>query len=123
MHRLTGIFAAAVLSSLPCLSVANAQEASPPGLSTPAPEISDQKLDAAAAALMRVASVKQDFQQKIQTAPPNDQQRIVQEANDALVKAVEEQGLSVEEYNSIIVVAQNDSAVREKIMQRLRPSE
>jgi hypothetical protein len=32
------------------------------------------------------------------------------------------QGLSVEEYDSILEVAQNDPDVREKIRQRIRPS-
>jgi len=33
-----------------------------------------------------------------------------------------DQGLSVEEYESILEVAQNDPDVREKIRQRIRPS-
>jgi hypothetical protein len=36
-----------------------------------------------------------------------------------MVKAVTDQGLSVEEYNSILEVAQNDPGVREKIRQRM----
>ena len=85
---------------------ANAQVQSPsPGLSEQAPNISDQKLDAAAAAIERVASLKQDY-----------------EAVNALAKAITDQGLSVEEYDSILQVAQNDPDVREKIRQRIRPS-
>lgn len=38
------------------------------------------------------------------------------------MEAVTDQGLSVEEYTSILVVAQNDAEVREKILQRIRPS-
>ena len=41
------------------------------------------------------------------------------EANSALQKAVTDQGLSVEEYNSILEVAQNDPGVRAKIRQRM----
>jgi hypothetical protein len=37
------------------------------------------------------------------------------------VKAVTDKGLSVEEYTSILEVAENDPAVREKILQRLHP--
>src|SRR6516162_4734135 len=50
---------------------------------------------------------------------PADKERIVNEANSALVKAVIDQGLSVEEYNSILEVAQNDPGVRAKIRQRM----
>ena len=44
------------------------------------------------------------------------------EAVHALAKAVTDQGLSVEEYDPILEVAQNDPGVREKIRQRIRPS-
>ncbi len=102
---------------------ANAQVQSPsPGLSEQAPNISDQKLDAAAAAIERVASLKQDYQQRIAAAAPADKERILNEAVNALAKAVTDQGLSVEEYDSILEVAQNDPEIREKIRQRIRPS-
>ena len=41
--------------------------------------------------------------------------------SNALVKAVTDQGLSVDEYSTILQVAQNDAAVRDKLLQRLRP--
>jgi hypothetical protein len=102
---------------------ATAQVQSPaPGLSDPSPNIPDQKLDAAAAAIERVASLKQDYQQRIAAAAAADKERILNEAVNALAKAVTDQGLSVEEYDSILEVAQNDPVVREKIRQRIRPS-
>ena len=105
------------------LPAANAQVQSPsPGLSEQSPNISEQKLDAAAAAIEQVASLKQDYQQRIAVAAPSDKERIANEAMDALTKAVTDQGLSVEEYGSILEVAQNDPEVREKIRQRIRPS-
>jgi hypothetical protein len=105
------------------LAAANAQVQPPsPGLSEQTPNISDQKLDAAAAAIEQVASLKQDYQQRIAAAAPSDKERIANEAMDALTKAVTDQGLSVEEYDSILEVAQNDPDVREKIRQRIRPS-
>jgi hypothetical protein len=131
MPSLTRSLAAALLAAAWQLSVpaANAQDRSPapsqspaPGLSEPAPNIPDQKLDAAAAALNQVANVKNEYQQRIETAPASDKDRLAEEGNNALVKAVTDQGLSVEEYNSILVMAQNDPTVREKIFQRLRPT-
>jgi predicted TIM-barrel fold metal-dependent hydrolase len=102
---------------------ASAQVQSPsPGLSQQPQNIPDQKLDAAAAAIERVASLKQDYQQRIAAAAPADRERILNEAVNALAKAVTDQGLSVKEYDSILEVAQNDPDVREKIRQRIRPS-
>jgi len=83
------------------------------------PNISDQKLDAAAAALDRVASIKQSYEQQMATAAPSDKDRIAGDANNAMKKAVTDQGLSVDEYTSIIRVAQNDPGVRQKLLQRL----
>lgn len=101
--------------------VANAQR-SAPELTAPAPSISDQKLDAAAAALEQVSAIQQTYRQRFaQAATPSDQDRIVAEAHNALTKAVQDQGLSVEEYNSIIETAQNNSEVRGKVLQRIQP--
>jgi Domain of unknown function (DUF4168) len=101
------------------IPAANAQvQSSSPGLSEQPPNITDQKLDAAAA----VASLKQDYQQRIAVAAPADKERILNEAVNALAKAVTDQGLSVEEYVSFLVVAENDPDVREKIRQRIHPS-
>ena len=117
-----------------CVPAASAQVESPspapsapaqssPTPSAPAQSIPDQKLDAAAAALQHVAGLKQDYEQRLAAAPAvPDKERIVAEANDALEKAVTDQGLSVDEYNTIMEVAQNDPNVRDKILQRLRPT-
>jgi predicted TIM-barrel fold metal-dependent hydrolase len=90
-------------------------------LQTPSPSasISDEKLNAAAAAIGQVATVRQSYESKIAAAPPSDKQRLTKEANDALEKAVTDQGLSVDEYNSIIRTAQNDPTVRKKLTQRI----
>ena len=125
MRLLIRPLAAAVLTAgwLLSVSAANAQAQSPsPGPSDQTPNIPDQKLDAAAAAFKQLASVKENYQEQIAAAAPSDRERIVGEANNALAKAVTDQGLSVEEYTTILVVAQNDPEVREKILQRIRPS-
>ena len=125
MQLITRPLAAAVLLLAWHLGVpaANAQaEAPSPGATEQKLDLSDKKLDAMAAALEQVATVKDSYQQQIAAAPPAEKERIASEAKTALVKAVTDQGLSVEEYTSILVVAQNDPDVREKILQRLRPT-
>jgi hypothetical protein len=100
----------------------NAQAQTPsPGLSENSPTISEQKLDAAAAAIERVASLKESYQQRITVAPPADKERIAAEAITAFSKAVTDQGLSIDEYNSILEVAQTKPEVGDKIRQRLLP--
>jgi len=86
---------------------------------SPSASISDEKLNAAAVAIGQVTTIRQSYESKIAAAAPSDKQRLTQEANDALKKAVTDQGLSVDEYNSIIRTAQNDPTVREKLTQRI----
>jgi hypothetical protein len=82
--------------------------------------IPDQKLDAAAAALQKVVNLQQQYRQKLAgTSDQTEQQNIIAEANDQLKRAVTDQGLSVEEYTSIMQVAQNDPQIRDKLLQRI----
>ena len=101
-----------------------AQSPQTPSLQTPSPStpISDEKLNAAAAAIGQVATIRQSYEGKIAAAAPSDKQRLSKEQNDALEKAVTDQGLSVDEYNSIIRTAQNDPTVRQKLTQRIPKS-
>ena len=93
-----------------------------PGLSDQTSNVPDQKLDAAAAAIKQIATVREDYEQRIQAAEQTEKERIAEEANAALAKAVTDQGLSLPEYTSILVIAQHDPEVQEKILQRLGPS-
>src|SRR5262245_24481416 len=116
------LLTAAILAA--AVPVAYAQVQSPaPAPAQPSQSIPDQKLDATAAALDKIADVKENYSQQIEASRSDaDKQRLVDEANKELVKAVTDQGLSVEEYTSIMVVAQNDPVVRQKIIQRMRPN-
>jgi hypothetical protein len=69
-----------------------------------------------------VVDLKADYQHRIDSAPASDRQRLAEEGSNALMKVVTDQGLSVEEYSSILTVAQNDPDVRQKILQRIRPA-
>jgi len=137
--RLSQPLAAAALSAaaLFLLPVANAQmnppqarpqaqspqaqspQAQSPEVQSPSPTISDQKLSAAAAAIGQVTTIRHSYESRIAEAPPSDQERLTGEANDALEKAVTDQGLSVDEYNTIIKTAQNNAAIRQKLAQRI----
>jgi len=127
MQLFTRSLAAAILTAGCCLSIPTVNvlaQSPPPGPSTSAPDLSDQKLSAAAAALERVVSLQNDYGHRIAEAEaPAEKERIVAEANNELTKAVTEQGLSVEEYASILDKARDDPEIRDKILQRIRPSD
>jgi curli biogenesis system outer membrane secretion channel CsgG len=133
MRPVTLTFAAALLATVCQFSIANAQtpptqspQADTPQEQSPAPadpaaSIPDQKLDAAAAAMQRVATLKRDYFQLLQATPTDDQPDLVNEASDAIEKAVMDQGLSVEEYTTILEQAQKDPEIRDKIIERMQP--
>jgi hypothetical protein len=126
MQSTTGFYAMALTAAgLLFMPAAQAQDKSPatPSPTAPAPtpaNITDSKLDAAAAAVKRVSSIQGAYEQKLAKAPDADKQRVAGEANEAMTKAVTDQGLSIEEYTTIMTVAQKDPAVRNKLLQRLK---
>ena len=73
-------------------------------------------------ALGQVTSIRQGYERKIAEAPQPDKQHVTDEANNALKKAVTDQGLSVDEYNTILQTAQNDPTIRQKLAQRIPPA-
>ena len=85
------ILAAGCYLSIPTVNVlAQAPSPSPP---ISARDLSDQKLKAVAAALQRVASLRNDYRQRIAEAEaPAEKERIVAEANKELPKAVDRTG-------------------------------
>ena len=131
MQSTTGFFAMALTAaSLLVMPAAHAQDKSPAAPSQTAPgkttvpiaptTIPEKKLDAAAAAVKRVSAIRDTFEQKLAQAPIDQKKRLADEADNAMAKAVTEQGLSIEEYSTILQVAQNDPVVRDKLLQRLK---
>ena len=109
------------------MPAAQAQQQSPsgPSVTTPSPTttptiIPDKKLDAAAAAVKKVTVIKNNYDQQLAQAPVAEKKRIEDEVGDAMEKAVTDQGLSVEEYTTILEVAQKDPVVRDKLLQRMK---
>ena len=62
---------------------AQSPHAQAPQAQSPSPTISDEKVDAAAAAVGHVTSIRQNYERKISEAPPSDKQRLAEEANNA----------------------------------------
>ena len=126
MRLFTLSLAAAILTpgcflSIPTVDVLAQAPSQGPSIS--ARDLSDQKLKSVATALQRVASLRKDYGQRIAEAEAlAEKERIAVEANKELSKAVTEQGLSVEEYTSILDAARDNPEVRDKLFQHVRPS-
>lgn len=119
--------AAAVAAGVGAAGAVVAQEATPqtpqqaaPQQQVPAPmgqQFDDTKLRSFAVAYLEVSKVAQTYQPQLQAAKdPQEQQRIQTEAASGMVKAVEgAEGITVEEYNSIVDSAQADPTLAQKI--------
>ena len=124
MKAMIGLCAAVVLSAVGSLvapaTLAQQKSSDTPPAASPA-NIPDHKIDAVAAAAKRVVAIGDSYEQKLaKAAGDSEKEKIVNEANQAITKAVTDQGLSVDEYVSIMKVAQNDPEVRDKLVQRLK---
>lgn len=104
------------------LGAAGAQDAAPaPAPQTEAPagaaQQDDAKLKSFAVAFIEVAKVTQSYQPQIESAgTAEDQSRLRQEAGEKMVEAVNEaDGISLDEYNTIIQAAQTDPDLAQKI--------
>jgi hypothetical protein len=133
MKSTTGFCAMTLIAaSFLFMPPANAQDKSPaapspttpsltaPGSPTAPANIPDNKLDAAAAAVKSVSAIKDTFDHKLAQVPDAEKERLAGEANSAITKAVTDQGLSIEEFATIIKVAQNDPIVRDKLLKRMK---
>ena len=93
---------------------AGAQTQPPPSTAAPATApaaktaVTDQQITQAAVAMQKVMSIRQAYNQKLTQAKPEDRGRIADESQTAMKKAVTDSGLSVEQYNAILQLAQND---------------
>jgi len=124
MKSMIGLCAAVALSAASALvapiSYAQQKSSDTPPAASPA-NIPDHKIDAVAAAAKRVVVIGDSYEQKLaKAAGDSEKEKIVNEANQAITKAVNDEGLTVDEYVSIMKVAQDDPTVRDKIVQRLK---
>lgn len=78
--------------------------------------IGDETLQKYVASAQQVAVISQEYASRLQsTEAENERNNILQEANDKMVNAVQEQGLSVTEFNGISDAIEQDSALRERV--------
>jgi hypothetical protein len=84
-------------------------------------EVSTDEIASFAKAQNQVIKIRQEFQAKLSDVTDQaEQQKIVEEMNERLVGAVQQEGLSVERYNEISNAAHSDPALQERITEVMR---
>ena len=86
-----------------------------------AEDLSNAQLESFAAAAAQVSEITEQLQMQAQGVEDEAELMELQEqANVQMVAAVEEQGLTVEEYNMIFQVAQVDPTLNERLMEMMQ---
>jgi Spy/CpxP family protein refolding chaperone len=109
--------AAALLVSAPAVQ---AQEATP-GYAEPQPgtaAIDNALIEQFAVAYASILEVQREFSQQLEQVTDNDEAQALQrQVQDEMIAVVEANDLSVQDYNAVVALMQQDPALRERIMQ------
>ncbi|MBB3184266.1 preprotein translocase subunit SecF [Halomonas fontilapidosi] len=122
MQRMTALFSAALLS-LGLAATAQAQQdsaanAEQPQATASAQDFSDQQLQQFADASQEIAVISQEYTQQLQAAEDEQaQQAVRKEANDEMVKAVQNSGLEVDTFNAIGQAIQQDPELMQRVQE------
>jgi hypothetical protein len=80
-------------------------------------EMSDAMVTKVGTALRHVAMIRQQYSQRAQTAnSPQQQQVLSDQARSEMLKAIGDQGLSVQQYDRAIQMAQNDETLKRRLL-------
>jgi len=80
-------------------------------------QLSDAMVRKVGTALRRVVTIRQQYAQREQSEKsPDQQQKLTDQAQKDMVKAIGEQGLSVDQYSQAMQMAQADPALRQRLV-------
>ena len=87
-----------------------------------APEVTDAKLESVAKAYIQVVAIQEEYRPRIESAQSAEEaQQLQQEANQEMVEAIEaEDGVTLDEYNTIIQAAQMDEQLRTRLNEHIQ---
>ena len=79
--------------------------------------MSDAMVSKVGTALRHVALIRQQYSQRAQGAESQQQQQALSDqARNEMVKAIGDQGLSVQQYQQAIQLAQNDETLKRRLL-------
>jgi hypothetical protein len=91
------------------------------GGTQPADHLSDELVTKVAAAAGRVAQIQQDFTIQADATPaPEARNALATQARLEAEQAIDDAGLSIEDYNSVLVAAENDEELERRLVEAVR---
>jgi hypothetical protein len=80
-------------------------------------DVSDATVGKVGAALRDVVQIKQSYAQRLQSAKtPTEQQDLSKQASGEATASITHHGLTIDQYNQVIHAAQNDPALKERVL-------
>lgn len=84
------------------------------------PDVSEEQIEAFVQAYVQLSQVREEYTARVQAAENQEEARqLQQEANDAMTAAIEEAGLSVEEYQQVALAINANAELRERVTEML----
>jgi hypothetical protein len=119
--------AAAVTATLTLATIGASTLAAPNGSSPSVPQtqnsalpqenVDDATVHKVGAALRQVATIRQQYAQRAQAMDsPEQRQGLTEHARNDMVKAIGDQGLSVQQYQQVIQMAQADESLKQRLL-------
>ena len=118
----TTVLAAAFLASaaVPALAQQGGPSAAgpeAPGATIQQGDLSDAMVHKVGAALRQTVTIRQKYAERAQTMKSQEQQETLNaQAQTEMVKAISDQGLSVQQYNQVIQMAQTDPTLKQRLL-------
>jgi predicted RNA methylase len=80
-------------------------------------DVSDDMISKVGTAVGQIAEIQQNYGPRVAAAESDDERQDLQkEATIAAVKAISNQGLTVEQYNDVVVAAQADPTLEQRLL-------
>lgn len=101
---------------------AHSEQSQPPKASPhpAAPQMDEATVNKFVVAYGKVVELQQTYSAKLENAADQQEAQVIQQqAQQEMMSAVEEAGISVEEYHQIVQTMQRDPALREKVIDRV----
>jgi hypothetical protein len=106
-----------VLCLAPGLALAASDTPPPPsGAAVQGVPVPDATINKAGAALRDVADLQEKYQPKMDSASPKEKEGLSARANAEAVQAIQSHGLSIQEYSSVVRMAQTNPQLKERLL-------
>jgi hypothetical protein len=98
------------------LAVSDTVPQGQPGAAAQGISVPDTTISKAGAALRDVADLQEKYQPKMDSATPKEKEGLSARANAEAVEAIQSHGLSIQEYSSVVRMAQTNPQLKQRLL-------